>query len=502
MKQSEALVIGCGFAGIAAARALRRAGVSYTVLEAGSSIGGVWRDNIYPGISCDTPSHMYSYSYARWAWSRSHAKGAEIVKYLEFVARRYDVLKNVKFGIRVIAVTWDPATEHYEVEASDGHLYRFRYVISAVGLLGRPFVPDLSGVAEFRGVSMHTSEWRTDISMTGKRVALIGTGSTGVQLLPEIVKDAAYVYQFQREPGYILPKMVNVYDADEVQKNANRLWYRFMRAKAYVRRHTSKGPTAFRPGTRQNHAAREQCIAFIESVLNERPDLVEALTPSYPFGGKRPVSAGADYFESFLRPNVELVPKAVAALNSEGIVTSDGQSYPVDVIVYATGFRPTEFLASYAVVGENSTGLREFWGDEPRAFLGIMVPNFPNFFIMYGPNTNGMGLVFMLEQQARFIEKTLIRSRRFGRPGTVRVKASWYRLYNKWLDRRLARTVWVDANNYYKTASGYIATQYPEGMPVYWLHTRLLRRAGTQVSGRGSGNSALAKSVLVGHEKE
>lgn len=484
MKASEAAIIGCGFAGIAAARALERANVSYTIFESGSDLGGVWRDNTYPGVACDTPSHMYSFSFARWPWSQSHAAGPEILRYLRSVAEQFGILEHVKFDTKVESVTWDQQTEQYDLTTSDGQKHRFRYIISAVGQLNRPNVPSFEGAEKFHGEVLHTSEWRDNLSVSDKRIALIGTGSTGIQLLPELARSAALLLQFQREPGYILPKDTKVYSDAERRKKAQFLRYRLTRTRAYVRRHTSKGPSAFRPNTRQNIAAREQCITFLHSILGHRPDLVAALTPSYPFGGKRPVSADSNYFESFLRSNVQLVPQAVVGLDQEGVLCADRSKYPVDVVIYATGFRPTEFLASYDVYGEDGARLAEVWGDEPRAFLGISVPRFPNFFMLYGPNTNGMGLVFMLEQQAHLIEKALIRSRRLGRIGTVRVVPSWFIRYNSWLDRQLNRTVWVDANNYYKTPSGFIATQYPEGMPVYWLHTRLLRRMGLKVTRR------------------
>jgi cation diffusion facilitator CzcD-associated flavoprotein CzcO len=479
----EVAIIGAGFAGVAAAHHFAKRGIAYQVFEASGSLGGVWRDNEYPGIACDTPSHMYSYSFFRYPWSRSHAPGHEIRSYLEEVADRVGMRRRTQFNTRVTGIIWNPESQTYLIETDADERSEFRFVVSAIGLLNIPMIPDIPGRDEFCGQLLHTTGWDTSTDARGRRVAVVGTGSSGVQLVPEIAPEAEHLYLFQREPGWILPKRVQHFSEEERRRSASALWYRWKRLGAYIRRQTTKGPSAFRAGTRQNLKARAQALAFLEREVGDEEQLMTALTPDYPFGGKRPISAEPDYFQSLRRENVTLVPEAVAKFCGRGPTTTSGDTYDVDIVVMATGFQPAKFLQSLSVVGRDGARLHDVWGSEPRAFLGIVVPGFPNFFMMYGPNTNGMGLIFMLERQAEFIARTISQARRKGAT-SVEVRRSSYRRYNSWLDRRLSRTVWVQTNNYFKTESGYVATQYPESLPSYWLLTRLWRRPALRMTSR------------------
>lgn len=477
-------VVGAGFAGIGAAVTFKRRGLTkFVVFEQSEGPGGVWWDSRYPGAEVDTRSHVYSFSFQRYRWSRSHADRSEVQQYLDDTIDSWGIRSHFRFGTKVDGIRWDATRDVWRVSSTSG-TEEFDYVVSAVGLLNVPRYPEWPGLETFRGRVFHTSRWPEDVDLRGKKVAIAGTGSTGAQVVPQVAKVAEKLYVFQREPGWILPKNIEVFD--EAQRaQAFRPWnYRLRRWKGFrVLGESRKGGEVYRAGSAANEAAVAQCMRYIEETFKDRPELQKLVTPEYPFWGKRPVM-DSNFYRALLRDNVELVPWAVASVDDTVVCDAGGGIREVDVIVLATGFKPAQILSQLPVYGPAGTSLQEEWGEEPMAFMGVTVPGFPNFFMMYGPNTNGGGVVFLLEQQAKFAARTITLARRLG-ARRVETRRSFYVRYNEWLQRKLRGTVFQSANNYFKSSTGRVVTQWPLTSFDYWLLSRLLWLPSTRLS-RGS----------------
>ncbi len=346
-------------------------------------------------------------------------------------------------------------------------------LISAVGLLNHPRYPEWPGLETFGGPAFHTSRWEHQHDLSGQRVAVVGTGSTAAQIVPAIAGTAGQVTLFQREPGWVIPKGDRDFTAEE-RAGYRRWWIRRkerLRLLYQLERNQLRGDI-HRPGSKLNTLREQQCRRYIEAVFKDRPDLREAVTPHYPYPGKRPVLCG-DFYPALLRENVELVPHAVVAVTESGVVDAEGVEHPADVLVMATGFQPTNYLATLDIVGRDGQSLREEWQGEPQAFLGITVPGFPNFYMLYGPNTNGGEIVTHLERQAEYAIRGIQRLARTDAVA-IDVKRSYYERYNRWLQRAMSNTSWVVSNNYYKTPSGRIVTQWPYGAIPYGILTKVL----------------------------
>ena len=465
-------VIGAGFAGIGAAVWFTKAGLhNFTVFEQSAGPGGVWWDNRYPGAEVDTPSHMYSFSFKRWNWSRSHAQQEELQAYLQATIDEWNIGDRFHFNTRVESLVWQEDRACYEVNFGD-RTEEFDFVISAVGLLNVPRLIEWPGLDTFRGAKMHTAQWDSSVDLTGKCVALVGTGSTAAQIAPRIADEVERLYVFQREPGWINPKPVTEYT--EVEREALRSpWrYRLARLRGYRQAAgTREGGEIHIEGSRPNQAAMRACIDYIERSFADRPDLQKLVTPQYGYFGKRPIK-DSNFYPTLLKENVELVPNAVDHLTETEIVDNTGVRRAVDVVIMATGFQPANYLARLKVFGREGRELHEFWNGEPNGYLGIEVPGFPNFFMMYGPNTNSPVTVFFLEQQARFAVRS-IKWTKFRRRRSIEVRERSYRMFDVWLQKQMEGSVWTTANNYFRTASGRVVTQWPVSPTLYWLLTKL-----------------------------
>jgi cation diffusion facilitator CzcD-associated flavoprotein CzcO len=474
-------IVGCGFGGIAAAVKLRRAGISnVTILEKEAGIGGTWWLNRYPGAEVDVASHLYSYAFARHEWTRTHARQDELQRYLEMVVDRYGLRAHLRLGTEVKVARWDDSTNTYELVLADGSAERFDALVSAVGFLNVPRYPEWPGMERFSGHMFHTARWPRDVDLAGKRVGLVGTGSTAAQVLPAIAPIAGRVTLFQREPGWILPKGDRDLSAEERVRLARPIEYRRERLRRLwqIERGQLFG-ALHRPGTKINQLREEQCRAYIGSVFANRPDLAKLVTPEYPFPGKRPVQS-SDFYPALLRENVDLVACAVTSVTEHGLLDAHGVEHELDVVILATGFRTTDYLSTLEVRGRRGLRLQDVWSGEPAAFLGITVPGFPNFFMLYGPNTNGGEIVTHLVAQAGYAARSIRRLRR-QRVQTVEVRHSAYRIYNVLLQKTMRGTAWEVSNNYYKSASGRVVTQWPFGSIVYRSMTRLLRPVAERV---------------------
>jgi len=485
----DVVVVGGGFGGIAAGVKLIRAGITtFTIFEQSDGPGGTWWDNRYPGAEVDVASHLYSYSFKDYDWSRTHVRQPELQRYLEEVVDEYRLRPHFRFGTAVRSVVWDEAEHRYTVGLASGEECRADVVISALGLLNVPRYPDWPGLADFGGPVFHTARWEHEHELTGRRVAVVGTGSTAAQVVPTIAPVVGRLLVFQREPGWVTPKGDRDYTPAERQAFRRPLARRRERARQFVRLERLQFRGAIhRPGTKVNAAMEAVCRGYIDRVFEDRPDLREAVTPAYPFPGKRPVIS-SDYYRALRSDHVELVPRAVTRVTEGGVVDASGVEHPVDVLVLATGFRPANFLSTIEVVGREGRTIHEVWGDDPRAFLGITVHGFPNFYMLYGPNTNGGEIVHHLERQAEYAVRAVRRMAR-RRVTAVEVRRGAVDAYNRWLDRRLTGTAWTVSRNYYSSPSGRIVTQWPDGALLYGALTRTLGRV-SSTTRRAAGRRA------------
>jgi cation diffusion facilitator CzcD-associated flavoprotein CzcO len=469
------LIIGAGFGGLGMAIALGRAGEHDVVLlEKGRDVGGVWRENTYPGAACDVPSHLYSFSFEPHAhWSRTYSPQAEILDYLRRCADKYAVRDKIRFGCEVTAASFDEATSLWRVEwidaAGRAHAGHARALVSAVGLLGRPALPAVAGLASFQGPVFHSAQWRHDVALKDKRIAVIGTGASAIQFVPELAREAARLTVFQRTPSWILPRADRAYTEHERHRFARWPWLMTAHRALIYAAHDSRALAFTRlrwlldiVGGRPARKLLRQQVP--DAALRER------LTPRYPIGCKR-ILISNDWLPTFARPNVELVTDAIEAVTPAGVRVAGGREIEVDAIVLGTGFTAAEFLAPMAIRGRAGRSLDEAWSQGAQAWLGISVPGFPNFFMMYGPNTNlgHNSIVFMLECQVAHVMRCL-RKLRDARGTTIEVRASAFERYNARVQRRSRQTVFAGCTSWYLDANGRHTVNWPGFTTTYrWL---------------------------------
>jgi cation diffusion facilitator CzcD-associated flavoprotein CzcO len=485
-RPARVAIIGCGFSGIAAAVALQRHGISdFTIFEAAGGIGGTWWHNRYPGAEVDLESHLYSFSYARADWTRTHARWDELQRYLESVADKFGLRPHLVLNEKVESITWAQERGEYDVVTSSGAPHAsFQAVISAVGFLNIPLIPPFArGETGFGGVVCHTSRWPAGLDLAGKKVAVLGTGSSAVQVIAEAARVTSELKIFQIEPNWLLPKGDRDFTARERRRGRHPLVYQWRRRRLYLQYdlrqiRASHARLGGRANRRRQRAARD----FLETALASRPDLRELVTPQFPVEARRAVISDT-YYAALCQPNVHLIPHAVKGLTASGAIDADGDQHEFDVIVLATGFDAANYLGNFTVTGAGGVDLHEQWGGEPQAFLGLMVPGFPNFFMLYGPNTNSAPLVSFYEAQARFAARAIRGLRRRGRR-QVEVSAPLTRRYNEWLQARLATTVWAQTRSYFRARGGRIVSQWPFSASCYIMATRLSRPVATRYGKR------------------
>lgn len=470
-------IIGAGFGGLGAAVALRRVAVDdLMVIERADGVGGTWRHNTYPGAACDIQSHLYSFSFApNRNWSRTYARQPEILAYLESVADRFDLRRHLMLGTCVRRVRWCDEASRWQLDLEsvrDGAATTVEadVVVSAVGLFGAAKLPDVPGLDGFSGALMHTSRWDSDIDLTGKRVAVIGTGASGVQVVPELAEIAARVTVFQRTPPWMVPKIDRPYTAEELWRFRSRPWAtRRERWRLWKEQHVNTAVRADDPLIADRQKIAE---SFLErTVPDER--LREELTPDYPFRCKR-VLLGGDYYAALQADHVDLVTDPIRRITATSVVTSS-DAVDVDAIVLATGFETTRYLSGIEVIGTNGQSLHERWGSDPSAYVGVAVSGFPNFFMLYGPNTNqgGNSIIYVLEAASRLIASAVGKLARRG--GYLEVSPHAEQRFNQQLSADLERSVWTRCDSYFRSPTGRIVTQWPYTELDYARRTRRLR---------------------------
>ncbi|WP_299562824.1 NAD(P)/FAD-dependent oxidoreductase [uncultured Mycolicibacterium sp.] len=482
--QPRVAIIGSGFSGLAAAIELRRQGIEdFVIFEKAPGMGGTWFYNRYPGAEVDLESHIYSFSFERYDWSRTHAHWDELLGYLEHVARKWNLTDRIRLNEKVEEVRWSDEDRTWTLTTSSGADHgAFTAVISAVGFLNIPLIPPFAREEhDFEGAICHTSSWIEGLDMTGKKVGVVGTGSSAVQIVTEAERVAAEVKIFQIEPNWILPKNSRAFSPWERRLNRLAPVYLYRRYKLYLGYDLRQlGAGHARADGRANQRRRRAAEAFLRQELGSRPDLLELATPKFPFEGRRTVISDT-YYAALRNPKVTLVPHAVKGLTRTGAVDANGDEHELDIIVLATGFDAANYLGNYRVYGRNGVEIHDEWAGEPQALLGMMVPNFPNFFIMYGPNTNSVPLVTFYEAQAAFAAGLIKKAARTGRR-LIEVRRSAFLLYNEWIQDTLAKTVWAKVDSYFHAGSGRIVSQWPFNATTYLAAVKLARRFGVRLS--------------------
>lgn len=487
------VIIGAGLSGLCMAIKLKAAGIDFIILEKDDDVGGTWLENTYPGCGVDTPSHFYSFSFAPNAhWSRFFAKRDEVFSYLSRIADTYGIRDHIRFGTEVIRADYDTAAATWRIAARDADgtesVLDAPVLVSAVGMVNRPSVPPIKDLDTFAGPVMHTAQWRSDVELTGKRVAVVGTGASAMQLVPAIADDADRVLVFQRSrqwavphPNYHrgVPEGVR-YLMEQVPLYAR--WYRLRTFWNFGDRlHDSlqidpAWPHQDRSISEKNDRHRVFLTRHINSELGDRADLAGSCVPDYPPYLKRPLLDNG-WFRTVARDDVDLITEPVAAVTADSVVTASGEEYKADVIALATGFRTLQFLWPMEIRGTDGRTLREKWGeDDAQAYLGITVPGFPNFFIVNGPNTNaghGGSAIISTELEVRYIMDG-IRHLLQARLASVDVREDVFSGYNKELDEALSRTIWANPSGttYYRNDAGRVVVASPWKYVDYWARTR------------------------------
>ena len=491
-KDFQVLIIGAGMSGLLAALRLQELGIPYAVIEKGASVGGTWHENRYPGCRVDIASHFYSYSFEpSHEWTQLYAKRDELWAYFRRFAEKHGVLQHIQFNTEVTAATWDEASATWTVDlrSADGtQMSRTaNALVSAVGQLNRPSIPDIPGQATFNGQVMHSAEWRSDVSLAGKRVAVIGTGASAFQLVPEVAKEAAHLFVFQRSPVWMLPNPNYHAVVSESKKWLLKhvpyyaRWYRFLLFWPGTDGILPKlkidptWPHPERAVNAHNDAMREQLTNYIKTQVGDDAELLAKVLPDYPVMVKRMLQDNGSWLKTLQRENVSLVTDGISEINAGGIVCG-GKQYDVDVIVYATGFHANKFLWPMTITGRNGQTLEQFWQDEPRAFLGITVPGFPNLFCMYGPGTNlahGGSIIFHSECQVRYTIGCILALLQNGKRA-LDCRPAVYDDYNTRLANELDDLVWsyTGASSWYKNKAGRVVTTSPWRLVDYWKWTR------------------------------
>ena len=457
-------ILGAGFAGMGMAIQLRQAGIdSFTIYEKADEVGGTWRENTYPGVACDVPSHLYSFSFEpNPNWSQRYSPGEEIWEYTKHCARKYDLYRSIVFGKTVTAIRHDGRQWH--VAFKDGSSVFADFVISGLGGLHEPNIPDFKGAADFNGEIFHTAQWRHDVDLTGKRVAIIGSAASAVQVVPEIAGKVAKLEVYQRTPNWVMPRRSYSYPK----------WLRSVFRRILILARAYRGFYfsimewrfgAFKSG--ENYIKR-----FVDKQFQKQMDaqvtddkLRANLTPNYPVGCKR-ILISDDYLPAMQRENVELVTDAIETITAQGIRTHDGTERKADVIIMATGFKVFDILASIDVIGPSGTSLRDIWRGGIAAHRTIAVPGFPNFFLVVGPNS-GLGhnsVILMIEAQVKYII-SLINSACADGVKLIEPKDEAAKEYDRQTQSALRGRVWAaNCGAWYVDESGRNFTLYPHAV--------------------------------------
>ena len=483
----QVVVIGAGYSGLAMAAKLKEAGIAFTVIEKNPDVGGTWYENTYPGVAVDTPNHFYSYSFrVKPDWDHYFATGPEIIDYIRTCYREMGIADHMRFEEEVVSAIWNEANRRWDVTVrrKDGSEYAMEanVVVSATGLLNRPSIPDIPGMDRFKGPIFHSARWDHSVDLTGKNVVQVGTGASGMQLGPKVAEVAGKLTIFQRSPHWARHNPLLYAECSDALKWGlshvpfYNKWYRYQLLWATsdlvlpTLRKDPDWPEAERSLNAANDLIRQQLTDYIAGQVGHDAGLLEKIVPTFPPYGKR-MLRDSNWYKALTRDNVELVTGPVKEITETGVIDKDGVEHPADVIVLATGFQAQMPLHPMELVGRKGS-IRDAWGeDNPRAYLGITVPDFPNFFILYGPGTNGGhggSAVFNSECQVRYTMLAL-REMIEREAEVLAVRPEKYEEYNDTVDAEHAQLVWTHpgVKNWYRNKDGRVVTNSPWPLSKY-----------------------------------
>lgn len=486
-------VVGAGMSGMLIGLRLKQAGIPFVILEKNPGVGGTWLENRYPGLRVDVPSHAYSFSFIQdYRWRHLYSFQPDLLAYFQACLERFGICEHIEFGVEVSGATWNEDDHMWEIatRTADGktQIRRSRAFVSACGFFNRPHVPDFPGAELFRGRQFHSARWPEDLDLAGKRVAIIGNAATALQMIPPVAEAADHLTVFQRKPSwtFINPEYDRPIRAAEQWAIDHLPYYAgWMRAVVFnwtldmfpeMMMVDPAWPQDSRSTGAANERSRVRAVETYQSHLAERPDLLEKLLPDYPPYVKRPTIGNGNFFTALKRDNVELVTDAIVRLTEDGMVDATGREHPLDLIIYTTGFEVQKYLAPMVIRGRGGEELNAFWRDRPGGYLGMMVPHFPNFFMMYGPGTNlgyNGNLIFNSELQARYIAHCMRLMVETGREA-LEVTEAAFSDYMDRTDRRLRQFVWATSygTSYFRNESGRVTTNSPWSLLDMWTWTR------------------------------
>jgi 4-hydroxyacetophenone monooxygenase len=485
------LVVGAGMSGLLQGLRLKQMGIPFTIVEKNASVGGTWYENRYPGCRVDIANHFYSYSFEpNQRWSEYFSQRDELLEYFRNFVERHGLAQHIRFDTEVLGATYDEPTSQWIVRlrtAAGEQTLRVNALVSAVGQLNRPKIPEIKGRERFRGLQVHSACWDPAIDLTGKRVAVVGSGASAFQFVPAVAAQVEQLFVFQRSAPWMLPNPIY---HERVTPEFNWLvqhvpyygrWFRFLifypgtDGSLPGIRIDKSWPHQQRSVNAINDQMRDNLIAYMKHQIGDDAELLEKVTPKFPVMGKRMLQDNGSWLKALKRDNVELVSEGVTELDETGIVGRD-RHYDVDVIVYATGFYATKFLWPMDIVGRGGRRLDETWGDEPRAYLGITVPDFPNLFCLYGPATNlahAGSIIFHSECQVRYITECVKALLENG-ARAMDCRPEIYADYNRRLVAELETLVWSHpaCDSWYRNSKGRVVTTSPWRLVDYWNWTR------------------------------
>ena len=473
------LIIGASISGLCAAAYLQQAGIPYTIIEKNDDVGGTWLENRYPGCGVDAASHYYSYSFFNYDWSTYFALREELQNYISHTADRFDLRRHIEFGTEVERLVYDAAHQRWDVElrtAKGRETRTVAVVISAVGIFNPPVMPDIPGLDTFKNPSFHTANWPEGFDVRGKRVAIIGNGASAMQVGPEIQPIVQSLTVFQRTPHWIIPFPLfrkKVPDAIRTLMREVPLYQQWYRARIAWKVSDSfypllqKDPAWPHKDRSLNQASddmRQFLTQYIKDELGGRDDLLPKLVPSYPPWGKRMLRDNG-WYRMLTKPNVTLTDTPIARIAEDRLILADGKEVEADVLVIATGFDAVHFVTCYDAIGRDGVSLRELWGDDARAYKGLAVPGFPNFFTLYGPNTqpgHGGSLIYVVEMQMHYI-MDLLHKMLTHNIGAVECRQDVHDAYNEKVDRQHENMIWTHGGTrtYYRNDKGRVVVNYP-----------------------------------------